>query len=48
MPCPKNIIILQGRPESVWSKKAAAPKTEQKKDAMERIIANLITGVKVR
>ena len=48
MSFPKNIIILQGRPESVWSKKAVAPKTEQKKDAMERIIANLITGVKVR
>jgi pyruvate, water dikinase len=45
---PENIIILQVRPESVWSKKDTAPKTEQKKDAMERIVAQLLMGVKLK
>lgn len=48
LPFPKNIIILQVRPESVWSKKEVAPKTEKKKDAMERIVGQLLTGVKLR
>lgn len=43
---PKNIIILQVRPESVWSKKAKEKKTAEKKDAMSRIVDQLITGTK--
>ena len=31
MAFPENIIILQVRPESVWSKKEVAAKTEKKK-----------------
>jgi pyruvate, water dikinase len=45
---PENIIILQVRPESVWSKKEAAPKTEQKKDAMDRMVSQLLCGVRVK
>jgi pyruvate, water dikinase len=45
---PENVIILQVRPESVWSKKEAAPKTEEKKDPMERILGQLLKGVKVK
>ncbi|HVN22551.1 MAG TPA: PEP/pyruvate-binding domain-containing protein [Syntrophorhabdales bacterium] len=45
---PENIIILQVRPESVWSKKEVAPKTEQKKDAMDRILGQLLTGVRIK
>ncbi len=45
---PENIIILQVRPESVWSKKEAAPKTEQKKDAMDRIVSQLLAGVRIK
>lgn len=45
---PENIIILQVRPESVWSKKEAVAKTEVKKDPMERILAQLLTGVKLK
>ena len=48
MPFPENIIILQVRPESVWAKKETAPKTEKKKDAMDRILAQLLTGVKLK
>ncbi len=47
-PFPENIIILQVRPESVWSKKEAAPKTEQKKDAMDRIVSQLLAGVRIK
>jgi pyruvate,water dikinase len=48
MPFPENIIILQVRPESVWSKKEAVAKTEKKSDPMERILGQLLTGVKLR
>ena len=48
LPFPESIIILQVRPESVWSKKEAAPKTQQNKDPMERLLSQLLTGIKVK
>ncbi len=48
MPFPENVIILQVRPESVWSKKEVAAKTERKSDPMERILGQLLTGVKLK
>ena len=48
LPFPENVIILQVRPESVWTKKAEEAKTEQKKDAMDRIVAQLVTGVRLK
>ncbi|MBU2603859.1 MAG: phenylphosphate synthase subunit beta [Actinobacteria bacterium] len=48
LPFPDSVIILQVRPESVWSKKAGEGKTEQKKDAMDRIVSQLITGVRIK
>ncbi len=48
LPFPENIIILQVRPESVWSKKEVTAKTEVKKDPMERILSQLLTGVKLK
>ena len=48
LPFPDNVIILQVRPESVWSKKQAAAKTEKKKDAMDRIVSQLVTGIRLR
>jgi pyruvate, water dikinase len=47
-PFPENIIILQVRPESVWSKKEATAKLEPKKDPMERLLGTLLTGVKIK
>jgi pyruvate,water dikinase len=44
---PDNIIILQVRPESVWSKKASVAKTVKRENAMDRIVGSLITGVKI-
>ncbi|HUJ69075.1 MAG TPA: PEP/pyruvate-binding domain-containing protein [Syntrophorhabdales bacterium] len=48
MPFPENIIILQVRAESVWSKKEVAARTEKKKDPMERIVGQLLAGMKLR
>ncbi|MBN2402613.1 MAG: hypothetical protein JXN64_09445 [Spirochaetes bacterium] len=48
MPFPENIIILQVRPESVWSKKEAIAKTEKKKDPMDRLLSGLMTGMKLK
>jgi pyruvate,water dikinase len=48
MPFPNNIIILQVRPESVWSKKEVTSKTEKKQDPMERILSQLLTGVRLK
>lgn len=47
-PFPDSVIVLQVRPESVWSKREAVAKTEKKKDPMERILGQLLTGVKLR
>ena len=44
---PDSVIILQVRPESVWTKKEATAKTEQKKSAMDRIVGQLVTGVRL-
>jgi len=48
VPFPENIIILQVRAESVWSKREVAARTEKKKDPMERIVGQLLAGVKLR
>ncbi|MBI5441983.1 MAG: PEP/pyruvate-binding domain-containing protein [Deltaproteobacteria bacterium] len=48
LPFPDNVIILQVRPESVWSKKEKAVKAEEKRDAMDRIVGQLVAGVRVR
>jgi pyruvate,water dikinase len=48
IPFPQNIIILQVRPESVWSKKEVAAKVEVKKDPMERMLGVMLAGVKLK
>jgi pyruvate,water dikinase len=48
LPFPENVIILQVRPESVWTKKEAQARTEKKKDAMDRIVSQLVTGVRLK
>ncbi|MCL4367891.1 MAG: PEP/pyruvate-binding domain-containing protein [Actinobacteria bacterium] len=48
LPFPDNVIVLQVRPESVWSKKkTSTPKTETKQDALARVVAQLMNGVRV-
>ncbi|MBA4417687.1 MAG: hypothetical protein C0392_07225 [Syntrophus sp. (in: bacteria)] len=48
LPFPENVIILQVRPESIWNKKEVTARTEKKKDPMERILSQLLTGVKIK
>ncbi|MBI5016302.1 MAG: PEP/pyruvate-binding domain-containing protein [Deltaproteobacteria bacterium] len=48
LPFPENVIILQVRPESVWTKKQEQARTEPKKDAMDRIVSQLVTGVRIK
>ncbi len=45
---PESVVILQARPETVWSKKPAKPVTGKRKSAMESIIGGLMTGVPVK
>lgn len=48
LPFPENVIVLQVRPESVWSQKKATAKTGSKKNAMDRIVSQLISGIAVQ
>lgn len=48
LPFPDNVIILQVRPESVWSKKAEEGRTGEKKDALDRIVSQLVSGVRIK
>ncbi len=47
LPFPDSIVILQARPETVWSRKQARAVTDKPKTAMESIIGGLMAGVKV-
>lgn len=48
LPFPDNVVILQVRPESVWSKKQAEARTEKKADALDRIVGQLVAGVRLK
>ncbi len=43
---PRNIIILQARPETIWSKKQEAPVMETKGNATDIIARQLTQGIK--
>ncbi|MFQ5418975.1 MAG: PEP/pyruvate-binding domain-containing protein, partial [Anaerolineae bacterium] len=45
---PRNIVLLQSRPETVWSDRKRKSITSGKKSTMDYIVANLMTGVKVK
>ncbi|MCP4421787.1 MAG: hypothetical protein GY805_34675 [Chloroflexi bacterium] len=45
---PNNIVLLQSRPETVWSDKKRKSVTSGKKSTMDYIVANLMAGVKVK
>lgn len=48
LPFPDNVIILQVRPESVWAAKQTSAKTEKKAGAVDRIVSQLTTGVRIK
>jgi pyruvate, water dikinase len=47
LPFPENIKIFRVRPESIWSNREEVPRTEKRKDAMDRLVGQLIAGVKL-
>jgi pyruvate,water dikinase len=48
LPPPHNIVLLQSRPETVWSERARPKITTGGISAMDHIVANLMAGVKVK
>ncbi|MFZ5631416.1 MAG: PEP/pyruvate-binding domain-containing protein [Bacillota bacterium] len=46
LPPPGNIILLQTRPETVWSRKKAEPVVKPKSSALEHIASTLLAGKK--
>ncbi|MEK6573197.1 MAG: PEP/pyruvate-binding domain-containing protein [Chloroflexota bacterium] len=48
LPFPQNVVALQCRPETVWSRKPAAPISKPGEGALDHIVANLLAGVKTR
>ncbi|MFQ5661289.1 MAG: PEP/pyruvate-binding domain-containing protein [Gammaproteobacteria bacterium] len=45
---PDNILLLQSRPETVWSGQKRTFISSDKKSALDNIVSNLITGVKIK
>jgi pyruvate,water dikinase len=45
---PHNIVLLQSRPETVWSERERPKITAGGTSAMDHIVANLMAGVKVK
>ncbi len=48
LPSTGNVLILQSRPETVWSKKKKEPITEKKGAAIDHIVGGLMTGKKIK
>jgi len=46
-PFPENIILVQTRPETVWTRKTSAPVTQPKTSAMDHIVGHLLAGKKL-
>ncbi len=44
LPFPNNVIILQSRPETVWSNRQTGPVLQPKASVLEYIVDNLIAG----
>jgi len=48
LPATGRVLILQSRPETVWSGRKAEPVSSGKSSAMEHIVAGLLAGKKLR
>ncbi|NNF98307.1 MAG: phenylphosphate synthase subunit beta [Desulfobacteraceae bacterium] len=48
LPAAGNVMILQSRPETVWSEKYVKPVCEAKASALEHIVAGLVAGKKIK
>jgi pyruvate, water dikinase len=45
LPEGENVILLQARPETVWSRKEAKPVTTEKYDPMRSIVSTLLSPI---
>lgn len=45
---PNNVLLLQSRPETVWSDQDRAQVSKANSSTMDYIVANMITGVRLR
>jgi pyruvate,water dikinase len=45
---PEDILLLQSRPETVWSNRDRAQVSSADQSTMDHIVANLLTGVRIR
>lgn len=48
LPFPENIVILQSRPETVWSQHNPKPIANPESSVLDHIVANLIAGKRIR
>jgi pyruvate,water dikinase len=48
LPASGRVLILQSRPETVWSGKKAEPVCKPKLSAMDHIVSGLLAGKKVK
>ena len=48
LPDGENVILLQARPETVWSRKPVAPVTKEKYDPMRSIVSTLLSPMHSR
>ena len=48
LPFPENIVILQSRPETVWSRQKPKPIANPESSALDYIVANLLAGKRIR
>ncbi|MEW6275149.1 MAG: PEP/pyruvate-binding domain-containing protein [Bacillota bacterium] len=47
LPFPENVILLQTRPETVWTQKEVKPVTQPRASALEHIASSLLSGKKL-
>ena len=48
LPVPENIVVLQSRPETTWSNRAPTPVAKPNANALDYVVASLLTGVRAR
>ena len=48
LPFPDNVVVLQSRPETVWSQHARSPMTANRSTGVEGVLATLLVPVRVK
>lgn len=48
LPFPENVVVLQSRPETVWSQRARTPVSANGKTGVEGVLSSLLTPVRIK